>query len=349
LQMSSVIERRERQIAELADPSPGSTPYLCCRPINIPEACSGQLLIDAVTEMIPVVDRDEWLDWFDQGRIRDGATDPSCPESAYDLPVASPDQRVRGGGQFTNLFADTVEPDVNTRIGVVHEDAAIVVIDKPAPLPMHPSGRFNRNTLGWILDQVYGTDASAWPDESSSQDRSPAAGRLRPVHRLDANTSGLVLFARSKAVAAMIQQQFEHRRVAKRYLAKVAQRPVWDTHISHAKIGRQRGRCGHRTVCDDGQEAETELRVIATTASDETLILAIPKTGRTNQIRIHLWDAGHPICGETLYLPDGRLGTNQTRPLDSPPLCLHAWQLSLQHPLSQQTIHFQSPPPPWAT
>lgn len=334
--MSSVFEHRERQIAALADSSPGSAPYLSCRPINIGEACSGKRLIDAVTEMIPVVKRGEWLEWFDQGRIRDGATDSNNPESAYDLPTASPDQRVRGGQQFTNLIAGTVEPDVNTRIGVVYEDESIVVIDKPAPLPMHPSGRFNRNTLGWILNQVYG-----------SADASSTRGQLRPAHRLDANTSGLVLFTRSKAVAAAMQSQFERHQVTKRYLAKVAQRPTWDRHVSRAKIGNQRGRCGHRTVCDEGQDAETELQVIGMTASAETLILAIPKTGRTNQIRIHLWDAGYPICGETLYLPGGQLGTIQTRNVESPPLCLHAWQLTFQHPRSQQTISFESLPA-WA-
>ena len=78
-----------------------------------------------------------------------------------------------------------------------------------------------------------------------------------------------------------------------------------------------------------------------------TLIEARPRTGRTNQIRVHLWDMGIPVCGDPLYLPGKQLGSQQTLSTSDDPLCLHAREIEIQHPLNQQTMIFESPIPKW--
>ncbi len=92
---------------------------------------------------------------------------------------------------------------MNADIQVLFEDEALVVVNKPAPLPMHPSGRFNRNTLTWILRQAFGLHG------------------LRPVHRLDANTTGVAVFAKTRAIAGDLQMQFDRGLVEKVYLAEI--------------------------------------------------------------------------------------------------------------------------------
>jgi 23S rRNA-/tRNA-specific pseudouridylate synthase len=71
-------------------------------------------------------------------------------------------------------------------------------------------------------------------------------------------------------------------------------------------------------------------------------------TGRTNQIRVHLWHLGWPVCGDTVYLPGGKLGSTQTLAPGDPQLCLHAWQIKFRHPLSLQPLEFTAPAPDWA-
>src|SRR5205814_1080933 len=99
---------------------------------------------------------------------------------AADHHPVTAEQIVRSGERYLHRMPATSEPDVSTAIRVLHEDSALVVLNKPAPLPLHPSGRFNRNTLQSILNQVYHPH------------------KLRPVHRLDANTTGVAIFARTR-------------------------------------------------------------------------------------------------------------------------------------------------------
>ncbi|MFN9977312.1 MAG: pseudouridine synthase, partial [Phycisphaerae bacterium] len=108
---------------------------------------------------------------------------------------------------FDHLQPGTVEPDVNAEIRFLYEDANLIVLEKPAPLPMHASGRFNRNTLRYLINQIY------YPE------------RPHMIHRLDANTSGILLLCRRQWVARQIQKQFENRSVEKVYLAKVHGHP----------------------------------------------------------------------------------------------------------------------------
>ena len=194
--MQRTIAERERAIARVTTPLPGSQPYDNIRPINISAKYEGETLLDTLCGIFPQLPPAYWLDRFSDGLLLD----------RYRTPVAA-DQRVRAGERYLHRSPFAAEPNVNAAIRIVHEDEAIVVVNKPAPLPMHPSGRFNRNTLQWILNEVY------YPQ------------KLRPVHRLDANTTGIVLFARTRHFAGKLQPQFAAGEVAKEYLARIEGHP----------------------------------------------------------------------------------------------------------------------------
>jgi 23S rRNA-/tRNA-specific pseudouridylate synthase len=137
--------------------------------------------------------------------------------------------------------------------------------------------------------------------------------------------------------------------VEKTYLVRVQGHPSPDEFLCDAPISTASGELGSRTVVETGgQVARTEFRVRQRSPDGTALLEARPLTGRTNQIRIHLWHLGFPVCGEAAYLPGRQLGATQTLGIDDPPLCLHAWQIKFRHPLSQQPAQFTAPPPAWA-
>ncbi len=204
------------------------------------------------------------------------------------------------------------------------------MIDKPAPLPMHPCGRFDRNTLQSILNTVYRPQCP------------------RPAHRLDANTTGVIVLTRSKKFAAALQAQFTRCEVEKVYLARVRGHPATDMFSNDQPISVDAGDLGSRTIDAEGQAARTDFRVLKRCTDGTTLMEVRPLTGRTNQIRVHLWQLGWPVVGDSTYLPDQRLGDTQTHSVDAPPLCLHAWRIQFQHPLSMHRVAFEAPTPAWA-
>jgi RluA family pseudouridine synthase len=315
-QMQEMIVKRHAKIRQLTTPLPGSAPYDNYRPLNVPKQCDGMTLLDTLVTILPVVAREEWVRRLEGGRLLD-----------KDMHVATADQIVRAGERFTQLLAASVEPDVNAGIRVLHEDQAMLVVEKPAPLPMHPGGRYNRNTLQYILDEVY------------------HPFKLRACHRLDANTSGLVVVARSRHFAGQVQPQFSRGQVEKLYLARVQGHPAEDSFVCEAPISREAGALGGREVDEEGgDEARTEFRVLSRDADGTALLEARPITGRTNQIRIHLWQFGFPILGDPTYLPGGAVGDTQTLAVDAPPMCLHAARVSFVHPLSKERVTFESKP-----
>ena len=96
-----------------------------------------------------------------------------------------------------------------------------------------------------------------------------------------------------------------------------------------------------------GLEARTVFHVVRRCADGSTLLEARPLTGRTNQIRIHLWHLGYPVCGDAVYLPGGRIGSPKTADIGDPPLCLHASAITFTHPRSNERMTFTAPVPVW--
>ena len=315
--MDDVIRSRNRQLSWFIESTRCCDPYDNYRPINVPGRFDGYTLLQCMVEMHPHIDPPQWQQWFRQGHIRAG-----------DLPVAM-GTIVRGGNQFQHLFPDWVEPDVNPLVKILWEDDALIGVYKPAPLPVHPSGRFNRNTLIRLLQNVYE------PRE------------LRLVHRLDANTTGVVLLARSADAANRVRLQFEQDAIKKIYLVRCQGHPPDDSFRCEERISESAGPAGQRSIDPNGLEAITEFQVLRRMVDGTTFLRARPITGRTNQIRIHLWGMGFPVSGDSTYLQDRALTESQTKTINDPMMCLHASELSLVHPIIGRPITITSADPDW--
>ena len=319
-QRALAIEARQAAIRRVTSPLPGSQPYDNVRPLKVSAKFDGLTLLDFLGRILGHVPCEYWQTLCDQGRML----------NADHQPVGS-DQVVRAGERYLHLEPATSEPDVNADIRLLYEDEAILVLHKPAPLPMHPSGRFNRHTLQYLLSEVYHPQ------------------HPRPAHRLDANTTGLVVFARTKHFAGLLQPQFARGDVEKVYLARVQGHPSEDQFTCEAPISATAGELGSRDIDEDsGLPARTDVRVLERFSDGTALLEVIPLTGRTNQIRVHLWQLGWPICGDHVYLRDQQLGEIQTHPIDAPPLCLLAQRITFTHPLTMQRMTFATESPRWA-
>jgi 23S rRNA-/tRNA-specific pseudouridylate synthase len=137
--------------------------------------------------------------------------------------------------------------------------------------------------------------------------------------------------------------------VAKTYLVRVQGWPREAGFSCDAPISAESGELGSRVVAAaGGMAARTEFRVRQRRADGTTLLEANPLTGRTNQIRVHLWHLGFPVCGDAVYLPGQKLGDTQTLAVGDAPLCLHAWRIKFVHPLTHQPAEFSTPAPDWA-
>ncbi|MDG1897913.1 MAG: sulfurtransferase [Fuerstiella sp.] len=331
-QMADRLAKRNARLQDVISPLPGSQPYFNMRPLNVPARFDGHRLLDFLTEWHPQVPREEWLARIETSRIVPGqryGRRRRKMKSPVEIVPLSPDREVRGGERFEHLLPETTEPAVNGHIELVFEDDQFIVVNKPAPLPLHPSGRFNRNTVQYILDEVYRPEHPL------------------PAHRLDANTSGVLLFCRKRSVAKLVQPQFENRTVRKTYLARVHGHPVDDQFMCNAPIGTSPGEKGLRLIDPDGHNAETEFQVLRRLDDGTAVLQVTPLTGRTNQIRLHLWHLGFPIVGDPAYLSDSQTAENRTLSVDGAQMCLHALSLSL-HDRNGEHREFSVPAPTWA-
>jgi len=317
----SLAAKRTKEIAAKVQQLPGSVPYDNYRPLNVPGRFDKYRLLDFLCELHPHVSRQTWSEKVSSGKIL-----------YKDAPVDT-EFRLRAGMRLEHLLPASIEPDVSSNIHVLWEDDSIVVVNKPAPLPMHPGGRFNRNTLSWILDKIF----------------KPL--RLRIVHRLDANTTGLVIFAKKRRIASMMHDQFLAGRIRKTYLVRVRGTVNWDEHICRMPIGNAPGAMGVRAVNSGGQSAETQFKVVERSqlscGAASTLMLAFPITGRTNQIRLHAWELGHPVVGDPVFLADREIGAKQTLSVDDASLQLNATWLQFSHPETGAEMNLVSRRPGW--
>jgi UPF0176 protein len=318
-QMALNIAQRHEAIRRAVTTLPGSLPYDNFKPVNIPEDCDGKTLLQTLSRIVSHVPSSYWEAECARGRVVNLKRE-AIPASKI----------VRAGERYLHKFPNVTEPDVNGRVEILHEDEALIVVNKPAPLPMHAGGRFYRNTLQHILNAAYHPQ------------------KPHPAHRLDANTTGVLLVTRTRHFAGKLQPQFARGEVEKLYLVRVQGWPPEDMFSCDAPISEESGELGSRIVdLESRLDARTEFRVLKKYPDGTALLEARPLTGRTNQIRVHLWHLGFPVCGDLVYLPGKKIGDTQTLAVGDSPLCLHAWQIKFVHPLTKQPVAFTAPPPDW--
>ena len=221
------------------------------------------------------------------------------------------------------------QPEIDVR--VVHEDEDLIIVDKPAGLVVHPSPGHADGTLVNALLGRGGPEAYGG-----------IAGVRRPgiVHRLDRDTSGLLMVARTDLAQGSLMAQLKARRIKKTYIALVQGSVVAAVGRVEAPIGRDPKHRIRMAVVSDGRAATTGYRVTERFAGWTLLELDLV-TGRTHQIRVHLDAIGHPVAGDPLY----GTGTSRRGPDGLGRLFLHAWRLELTSPSSGTLIRAEAPLP----
>jgi 23S rRNA pseudouridine1911/1915/1917 synthase len=209
-------------------------------------------------------------------------------------------------------------------LDIVYEDEFLMVINKPRGLAVHPAVTLKEPSLVNVL-------------LSTNVQLSSAAGEFRPgiVHRLDKDTTGVILIAKNDIVHANLAKQIEEKTAERRYFAVVAGDLSQERFTIQAPIGRDERYRVRMTVTQKGKPAVTHIKQIARVEAG-TLIAARLETGRTHQIRVHLRATGHPVVGDKLYAP---------REFQSLPMQLHAAFISFDHPVSNERIGFYANPP----
>lgn len=208
---------------------------------------------------------------------------------------------------------------------IIYEDQYLLIVDKPAGLPVLPEG--------WEPEAPYLTKVLE-----------VQYGKIFVIHRLDKITSGVMIFARDEATHRALNIRFEKHEVQKVYHAIVEENPTWEEKVARFPLRVNVGH-KHRTVVDDrnGKPSETRFRVLKRyqvhpeRSRRAAWVEASPVTGRTHQVRVHALALGHPLLGDTLY------GAQESHIITRP--ALHAYSLTFTHPSSNEPVTFMSDHP----
>lgn len=260
--------------------------------------------------------------------------------------ICSDDARRLKEGELVALFDQpkplprVAHPD---RLVVRHLDEHVVVVEKPAGVntvrhPAELEWSEQRRQLDPTLE-----DLAQWAVAVKQNRQAKDLSKLRIVHRLDKETSGLLVFARSPLAERELGHQFRKHSVVRRYLAVVAGYFPPRTITSNLVPDRGDGRRGSTTLPNVGKVATTHVTV-EERFPKFTLLSCRLETGRTHQIRIHLSESGHPVCGDKVYCKRSN-GDVTPDASGAPRLALHATELGFEHPASGQHLHWAMPLP----
>jgi 23S rRNA pseudouridine1911/1915/1917 synthase len=281
---------------------------------TVPPEMGGLRLDQALARLFHQYSRSRLQEWLRAGHIKvDGRA------AAARMPVS--------GGEEISVTPPRL-PDAAPRaqrmpLKIVHEDAALIVIDKPAGLVMHPgAGQPDRTLLNALLAHAPALAGV------------PRAGI---VHRLDKDTSGLLVVAKTVEAQIDLVRQLAERSVARVYIALVQGDPPASGAID-APVGRDIRARTRMAVTNRGKPARTTYQVLERFGR-AALVECRLETGRTHQIRVHFQHIRHPLVGDTVY----RRGTRHG--IEFPRQALHAAELSLRHPASGETMTWRSPLP----
>ena len=285
--------------------------------LTVGPECAGQRLDQALSRLLPEFSRSRLAHWIRTRRVElDGR--PALPKA-----------KVWGGEKIllypTPDAAATAAAPEAIALDIVHEDAALLVIAKPAGLVVHPgSGNWSGTLLNALLHHAPQLQAL------------PRAGI---VHRLDKDTSGLLVVAKTPEAQTHLVRQLHARSVKRLYLALTAGRVARDGTVD-APLGRHPVQRTKMAIVAHGRAARTHYRVIER-FKNATLLKCALETGRTHQIRVHLTSIGHPLIGDPAY---GKR-TSLVPFADFKRQALHAWRLGLLHPQSGEAMEWEAPLP----
>jgi len=288
--------------------------------LRVPADMNGLRLDQALARLLPTYSRSRLQQWVRSARVLvDGA-------------ARAPKDKLWGGERIeVRVEGDSAREDMpqNIPLAIIFEDAQLLVIDKPAGLVVHPgSGNLRGTLLNALLHHAPALAAL------------PRAGI---VHRLDKDTSGLLVVAKTLEAHASLVRQLQARSVRREYLAVVAGVPAPHGQVD-APIGRHPVARTKMAVVARGKPALTHFRVRRAGAK-WALVQCRLETGRTHQIRVHMRSIGHPLLGDPVY-GNGKLPRNLPDVARGfPRQALHAARLELMHPASGERLAFSAPLP----
>jgi len=287
---------------------------------TIPQEYSGQRLDQALAQLLPDWSRSRIQTWITNGRVK--LDDKNCQAK----------QKIWGGEQVS------VQPDTTTvenhyaaeaiSLNILFEDEQLIIINKPAGMVVHPG---NGNWQGTLLNALL--------HHSPQLENVPRAGI---VHRLDKDTTGLMVVTKTIEAQTSLVRQLQQRTVKREYLA-VTLGEVAGSGVVDAPIGRHPAQRTKMAVNAQGKPARTHYKVLER-FSGCSLVQCNLETGRTHQIRVHMHSIGHPLAGDPVYGGKPKKITPEINMLLNtfPRQALHAWKLALIHPLNSQSLQWQS-------
>ena len=293
--------------------------------IDIPEDLVGLRLDQALARLLPQYSRQRLQGWIEAGSVRLNGLLPRSRD------------KVLGGEQVriqAQIQAATAVAAESLPVNVVYEDEALRIINKPAGVVVHPGAG---NPAGTLQNALLGFD--------SKLALVPRAGL---IHRLDKDTSGLMVVARSVESHRLLVAALAAREIERRYVA-VCLGVLTGGRTVDEPIGRHRSMRTKMAVRADGREAVTHVRIIERFRA-HTQVLAQLESGRTHQIRVHLAHIGHPVVGDPVYGTRRRYPSGASDELRATldafgRQALHAAQLALQHPVTGEALSWQAPLP----
>ncbi|SEN02826.1 23S rRNA pseudouridine(1911/1915/1917) synthase RluD [Nitrosomonas marina] len=286
----------------------------------IPMNCAGMRLDQALARLLPDWSRSRIQTWIAQERVK------------LDNQLCTAKQKVWGNEHVLVCPDLTESPTVHSAeaiaLNIIHEDDTILVVDKPAGMVVHPG---NGNRQGTLLNALL--------HHAPQLENVPRAGI---VHRLDKDTSGLLIIAKTVEAQFQLVRQLQQRTVKRDYLALVLGQ-VNSNGTVDAPVGRHPVHRTKMAITSRGKTARTHYKLVESLAGCSLLQCSL-ETGRTHQIRVHMHSIHHPLVGDPVYSGKPRKISAEIGQLLTafPRQALHAWQLALIHPGNAHEMRWQS-------